>query len=219
MKASKLLSLFAIFGLMAAPALAEHHEGQATPAAAPVPAAPAIGAPAPDFTATDIKGQSFKLSDQKGKIVVLEWTNPGCPFVVKHYGSKNMQTLQKTHADQGVVWVSINSSAAGKEGNLTQEAAAKLVADQGINSSHYVLDASGEIGKLYHAKTTPHMFVIDKEGKLAYAGAIDSIASASADDIAKAENYVTKAIEAIGKGEAIATTTTAPYGCSVKYAN
>ena len=175
------------------------------------------GAAAPDFTATDVNGKQVQLSQLKGSPVVLEWTNPECPFVVKHYKSDNMQKLQEEITAQGVVWITVNSSADGKQGNLSNEEAQALMKEQGWHASHLVLDADGTIGRQYGAKTTPHMFVIDADGKVVYQGAIDSIASADPADIAKADNYVRDAIAAVKGGGEIAKTTTQPYGCSVKY--
>ena len=140
---------------------------------APAFAAPEIGKPAPDFTATAIDGTPISLSSYKGKPVVLEWTNHECPFVVKHYGSGNMQKIQKTAVEGGAVWLSIVSSAPGKQGHVTADEAQKIVADSGAIATARILDEKGEIGQMYGAKTTPHMFVIDKDGVLAYAGAID----------------------------------------------
>lgn len=183
-----------------------------------VQAAAIVGEAAPDFTAADIKGVSHTLSAHKGKIVVLEWNNPECPFVKKFYDAGAMQKFQKDAAAKGVVWLSINSSAAGKQGNLTNETAASLLAESKAEPAAYILDADGAIGKLYGAKTTPHMFVIDKEGKLAYAGAIDDKASTDSADIEGARNYVNLAIEALvnGSGKLDVPQTTA-YGCGVKY--
>lgn len=183
----------------------------------PVMASVEVGQPAPDFTATDIHGQEFKLSDQKGKTVVLEWTNHECPFVKKHYGSGNMQTTQKTATDKGVVWVSIVSSAPGKQGNVTPEQAIEIEKEVGANATTRILDASGEIGMAYGAKTTPHMFVINPEGTLAYAGAIDDNPSPDPATIEGAHNYVLSAVESIAAGTEIATASTTPYGCGVKY--
>lgn len=180
--------------------------------------APAVGQAAPDFTATDIDGKEVKLSSLKGKVVVLEWFNPECPFVKKHYESGNMQKTQKEAADKGVVWLSINSSALGLQGNMTPEEAKKHNTEVKASPSHVILDPSGKIGGLYSAKTTPHMFVIDKDGKIAYMGAIDSISSADPADIEKAENYVLSAVDSLEKGNAVAVPQTQPYGCSVKYA-
>ena len=180
-------------------------------------AAPTVGAPAPDFSATDIAGKPVSLSALKGKIVVLEWTNPGCPFVKKFYEPGAMQRFQKEATAQGVVWISINSSAEGKQGHLSTESAAALVKEQGFASSHLVLDPAGEIGKRYEAKTTPHMFVINAEGTLVYMGAIDDKPSASSDDIATATNYVSKAIAELKASKPVEVSSTKPYGCGVKY--
>lgn len=177
------------------------------------------GKPAPDFKFTDIAGKEHSIAGFKGKTVVLEWTNPGCPFVKKFYEADAMQKLQGDATANGVVWITINSSAKGKEGALSKEEAAKYVSDHVVKSTTYVVDESGEFGKLYGAKTTPHMFVINKDGVVVYQGAIDSIKSADAADIAKADNYVTAAIEAANKGEMPRVTSAAPYGCNVKYAD
>lgn len=184
----------------------------------PVQASVEVGTTAPDFTATNIiDGTTFKLSEQKGKIVVVEWTNPECPFVVKHYGSNNMQKLQQAAKDKGVIWVSVNSSAPEKQGNLTAEAAQAIVKEKGIQSAAYILDPTGEIGKLYGAKTTPHMFVVSAEGNLAYAGAIDSNPDPKPESIDGATNYVTAAIDELLAGKPVTTASTPSYGCSVKY--
>jgi peroxiredoxin len=177
----------------------------------------AVGKPAPAFTLKDVKGKEHSLADHKGKVVVLEWFNHGCPFVVKHYGSGNMQRLQRTYTARGLVWYSICSSSQGKQGHDSPEGHARTAAEKGTASSAILLDEPGDVGRLYGAKTTPHMYVIDAEGTLRYMGAIDSIASARAADIEKAENYVVSALEALLKGEAPKTTQTKPYGCSVKY--
>ncbi len=186
-------------------------------AAVPAYAAIEIGKPAPDFTGTDSNGKSHKLSDYKGKIVVLEWTNPLCPFVVKHYDSGNMQKLQEEFTGKDVVWLSINSSAAGKEGNQNGEDANKYMNEKGAKSTARILDPSGEIGKLYDAKTTPHMFVIDKDGNVAYKGAIDDNESAKQETIPTAKNYVKAALDSLMEGKPVETAQTKPYGCSVKY--
>lgn len=185
--------------------------------AAPAFAAPTVGEPAPDFTGTDSNGVEHSLSDFRGKTVVLEWTNHECPYVVKHYGGGNMQKLQEAATADGVVWLSIASSAEGKQGYLTPEETNKLLEESGAKPTARILDASGEIGKLYEAKTTPHMFVIDPEGTLVYAGAIDSNASFDPATIEGAENYVMDAITAIKDGSEIKVASTKPYGCSVKY--
>lgn len=159
----------------------------------------------------------MKLSDSKGKIVVLEWFNHGCPFVVKHYGAGNMQRLQKDYTAKGVVWLSICSSNKGKQGNDTPAGHAKTAQEKGAAPTAILIDEAGEVGRAYGAKTTPNMYVIDAEGTLRYMGAIDSISSARSADIEKAENYVAAALDALLKGEAPKTTETKPYGCSVKY--
>lgn len=184
---------------------------------APALAAPEIGKPAPDFTGTDTKGVTHKLSDFKGKNVVLEWTNPGCPFVVKHYDSKNMQKLQEKYTAQDVVWLSINSSAIGKEGNMTPEESNQYITEKGAKATTRIIDADGTIGKLYDAKTTPHMFVIDKEGTLVYMGAIDSDSSFKPESIPGATNYVAAALDSLAAGKPVEVASTKPYGCGVKY--
>lgn len=176
-----------------------------------------IGQPAPDFETTDASGNAFKLSDHKGKIVVLEWTNHQCPFVVKHYSTGNMQSVQNQVRDQGVEWVSIVSSAPGRQGHTSAKEALQIVTDQNANPSIKILDESGEIGKKYGALTTPHMFVIDAEGTLAYAGAIDDNSSPNPKTVEGANNYVLAAISDIKEGNAVQIPQTQPYGCSVKY--
>jgi peroxiredoxin len=179
-----------------------------------------IGESAPDFTGTNIlSGQDFRLSDHKGKIVVLEWTNHLCPFVVKHYETGNMQKVQKAATDQGVEWVSIVSSAPGKQGNVTAEAGKQIVADAGAAPSAKILDESGEIGRLYGAQTTPHMFVINADGQLVYAGAIDDNSSPGHDTVDGAKNYVLAALADLAAGQTVETPTSQPYGCAVKYAH
>lgn len=176
-----------------------------------------VGQPAPDFTAIDTNGVEHSLSNFKGKNVVLEWSNHECPFVVKHYNSGNMQKLQKQATDEGVIWLTIVSSAEGKQGHVTPEEANKIMEEAGVNSTARFLDSSGEIGKLYGAKTTPHMFVIDKEGVVAYAGAIDSNSSFKESSIEGAKNYVMAALQSLNAGEPVEVASTNPYGCSVKY--
>lgn len=178
-----------------------------------------VGKPAPEFTGIDTKGTEHKLTDLKGKTVVLEWNNPECPYVVKHYGAKNMQDLQKAATADGVVWLTVNSSAAGKQGNMSGEVADKYVADQGAAPTAYILDADGTIGKLYDAKTTPHMYVINPEGVLVYAGAIDSDDSFKPETIKGATNYVTAALQSVKDGKPVAQASTKPYGCGIKYPN
>ncbi|NQZ13526.1 MAG: thioredoxin family protein [Alphaproteobacteria bacterium] len=180
-------------------------------------AAPTVGEMAPEFTAVDSNGNSHNLSDFRGKTVVLEWTNNECPFVVKHYGSGNMQKLQKEATDKDVVWLSIHSSAEGKQGHVNGEQANAVAEEQGANATAQLLDASGDIGRLYNAKTTPHMFVVDADGNLAYAGAIDSDSSFKPEAIEGATNYVMAAIDSLAAGTEIEVSSTKPYGCSVKY--
>ena len=176
------------------------------------------GEEAPDFTLTDSKGTSHKLSDFRGKFVVLEWLNHECPFVKKHYSGGDMQKLQKEYTAKGVVWLSIIiSSAPGKQGHRTGPQAEADTKDKNAAPTAVLLDPSGEVGKKYDAKTTPEMFVLDKEGKILYAGAIDSIKSTDSADIAKAENHVRQALDAALAGKPVPTSKTAPYGCSVKY--
>lgn len=176
-----------------------------------------VGKAAPEFTLTDTNGKSHALSSFKGKWVVLEWNNPDCPFVVKHYDSKNMQKLQKEATGKGVVWLTINSGAAGKEGVYSAADINKKWTEKQAASTAYLLDGDGKVGKLYGAKTTPHMFVINPKGEIVYAGAIDSIKSAKQDDVPKATNYVKAALEEGMAGKPITTATSQPYGCSVKY--
>ena len=180
-------------------------------------AAPAPGQPAPDFSLSDGSGKKHSLSEYQGKFVVLEWTNPECPFVKKHYNSGNMAKVQKAAKDKGVVWLAIDSSAVGKEGYLSPDAAKAAAQKEYANCAEHLLDADGTVGKLYGAKATPHMFVIDPKGTLLYAGAIDSIPSADPSDIAKATNYVQTALDETLAGQPVKTAATKAYGCSVKY--
>jgi peroxiredoxin len=188
-------------------------------ASRPASAEVQTGAPAPAFTLTDSNGKSVSLSDFAGKTVVLEWTNDGCPFVKKHYAdpTRNMQTLQSDAAEDGVVWLSVISSAQGKQGHADGARANELTTTRGAAPAHVLLDPTGAVGRLYAAKTTPHMFVIDGTGTLAYDGAIDSNPSANPSDIAGATNYVTAALDAVAAGRTPDPATTKPYGCSVKY--
>src|SRR5690606_16125676 len=174
-------------------------------------------APAPDFTLTDIDGNSRSLSDYRGKTVVLEWVNQECPFVVKHYESGNMPKLQAQALADGVVWLLINSGHPGAQGDYSPEQVKVWQERNSASWTGYFRDQDGTVGRLYGAKTTPHMYVITADGTLVYNGAIDSIRSSNKADIAKAENYVTSALAAVAKGEPVATPTSQPYGCSVKY--
>lgn len=180
-------------------------------------AKPTIGEQAPDFTLMDTYGASHTLKEFAGKTVVLEWTNDGCPFVQKHYNSDNMQSLQKKYTADGVVWLSIISSAEGKQGNVTPAEANTLTTERSASPSYVLLDESGDVAKMYAARTTPHMYIIDKAGVLQYNGAIDSIRSADKSDIAKATNYVDVALTELASGSAISDPLTKPYGCSIKY--
>jgi peroxiredoxin len=185
----------------------------------PAVAAIEVGKPAPEFSVKDIKGQDVSLSGLKGKIVVMEWTNHQCPYVVKHYATKNMQGLQQDAAKDGVVWLSVVSSAPGKQGNVTAEEAQKIITEQGASPAHKILDPEGTLGRLYGAQTTPHMFVINAEGVLAYAGAIDDNDSFSQDTVKDAKNYVRAAWTALKAGNPVEVSSTKAYGCSVKYSN
>ncbi|HTG43957.1 MAG TPA: thioredoxin family protein [Verrucomicrobiae bacterium] len=178
---------------------------------------PAVGTNAPDFSLTDSKGKTQSVSQYKGKYVVLEWFNPECPFVKKHYGGSNMQKLQEEFTGKGVVWLSIDSSAPGKEGHLTAEQANAKMTEWKTKQTALVLDPDGKAGQAYGAKNTPHMFIINPEGKVIYEGAIDSKASANPADIANSTNYVKVALEESLGGKPVTTATTKPYGCSVKY--
>ena len=185
--------------------------------AVPAMATPVVGEAAPEIEATDIHGNAFKLSDHKGKVVVLEWTNHECPFVIKHYDTQNMQKAQKLAREKGVEWVSINSSAPGKQGAVDAAQAKKVIEQVGAHPTTQILDPSGAIGKLYSAKTTPHMFVIDADGKVAYMGAIDDNSSPRHSAVEGAKNYVLAAVDNLVAGQPVETPETAPYGCSVKY--
>lgn len=186
--------------------------------AGPALAQPVNGLPAPDFTATDADGRTVKLSDFRGKTVVLEWTNSGCPFVRAHYDSGTMQARQRAARELGVVWLSINSGAPGKQGHVDGAGAKAEIAANKAAPSHYLLDAGGSVGRLYAAKTTPHMFVIRPDGILAYQGAIDDKPTAIEADAKSATPWAMNAVEAVLAGKAPAPAITRPYGCSVKYA-
>ena len=185
--------------------------------AASVYAAPQVGKPAPNFSLKDLSGKEHDLSELKGKYVVLEWVNFGCPFVRKHYGSENMQKLQKEFVDKGVVWLSICSSAPGKQGNETPEAAKEGLAKFGSDASAYLVDQDGKVGKLYNARTTPQMFVVNPEGVLIYAGAIDDKPTLKPETVAVAKNFVKAALNEATSGKPVSVPSTKPYGCSVKY--
>ena len=180
-------------------------------------AAPAVGQPAPAFTLKDAEGRSVQLSDFRGKYVVLEWTNPGCPYVRKHYDSGNMAATQQDALGLGAVWLSVNSTEKASGDWLEP---AKLVAwqkDRKVQSTATLLDEEGTVGHAYGARTTPHMYIVDPHGRLVYAGGIDSIASSSKDDIARAVNYVKQGLAEATAGKPISAATTRAYGCSIKY--
>ena len=174
-------------------------------------------AAAPEFTLTDTNGTEHSLSDFKGKIVVLEWFNHGCPFVKKHYSQGNMQALQKKYTGKDVVWLSIISSAPGKQGHASAADHNKMAADKGTAATAILMDEDGKVGKAYAAKTTPHLFIIDASGELVYQGAIDDKRSTNPADIASSKNYVAEALDALLAGNAPPVAKTNPYGCSVKY--
>jgi hypothetical protein len=179
-----------------------------------------VGKAAPDFTLTDINGTKHSLSDFKGKTVVLEWVNQECPFVIKHYDkSGNIPKTQKAAAADGVVWLQINSGHPGAQGDFDPAKVADWQKRNGATATAYFRDQEGKVGKLYDARTTPHMYVIDGGGTLVYAGGIDSIRSSKVEDIAKATNYVTAALADMKSGRPVGTKTSQPYGCSVKYRN
>lgn len=186
--------------------------------ALPALAAPVNGVAAPDFTARDADGNALRLSDFRGKTVVLEWTNSGCPFVRAHYDSGTMQQRQREARAAGVVWLTINSGAPGKQGHVDGPGAKAEIATNKAAPAHYLLDADGRVGKLYEAKTTPHMFVIRPDGVLAYQGAIDDKPTAVEADAKTATPWAKNAITAVVAGKAPAPAITRPYGCSVKYA-
>jgi peroxiredoxin len=178
---------------------------------------PPVGSAAPDFSLTDAKGQTHSLSQYKGKYVVLEWFNPECPFVKKHYGSGNMQKLQEEYTSKGVVWLTIDSNAPGSEGNMTPEQAEKVAAAWKTHQTALLLDPEGKAGRAYGAKNTPNMVVISPEGKIAYEGAIDSKATPNPSDIPNSTNYVKVALDESLAGKPVTTANTRPYGCGIKY--
>ncbi|VTU36190.1 thioredoxin family protein [Variovorax sp. RA8] len=180
-------------------------------------AAPAVGQKAPDFVAVDTAGKQHRLSDFAGKFVVLEWTNPGCPFVRKHYGSGNMPATQKAATEKGVVWLAVNSTERAASDYLKPAALEAWMKEQSGAPTAVLMDEDGVIGRAYAARTTPHLYIIDPKGVLVYAGGIDSIASSRVEDIKTATNYVNQALgEAFG-GKPISAAATKPYGCSIKY--
>ncbi|MCR5869456.1 MULTISPECIES: redoxin domain-containing protein [unclassified Sphingomonas] len=185
---------------------------------APTSAAPVIGKPAPDFKLNDANGRAVQLSDFRGKLVVLEWNNPGCPFVKKHYASGNMQKTQAYAKAAGAVWLSINSGAPGEQGPMNGAEAKAFMASAKAQPAAYLLDPSGVVGKRYEAKTTPHMYVINAKGTLVYAGGIDDKPTPNPADIKGARNHVLEALSELKAGKAVSVATSRPYGCNVKYA-
>lgn len=179
----------------------------------------AVGELAPDFALTDTEGRQHQLGDYRGSYVVLEWYNPDCPFVKKHYSQGNMPALQRTYTEQGVIWLAINSSAPGKQGYYPPEELNAIIQERSFSGTALMQDADGSVGKRYGAKTTPHIFIINPEGVLIYAGAIDSISSADPGDIELADNYVREVLDAALSGSAPEPFQTTAYGCSVKYEN
>jgi len=178
---------------------------------------PAIGSAAPEFSAPDTNGKTQSLSEYKGKYVVLEWFNPECPFVKKHYGPGNMQKLQKEFTDKGVVWLTVDSNAPGTEGSITAEQAKKIMESWKTHQTALLLDPESKIAKLYGAKNTPNMVIINPEGKIVYEGAIDSKATPNPADIPTSTNYVKSALDESLAGKPVSNAQTKPYGCSVKY--
>jgi len=178
-----------------------------------------VGKVAPDFSLPDTNGKTHSLAELKGKYVVLEWYQPDCPFVRKHYRSGNMQGLQKEYTAKGVTWLSIDSSAPGEQGNYPAAKLNEIATQDGASRTALLLDPSGEVGRLYAAKTTPDMYIIDPKGILVYKGAIDNKRSTDLADVKTATNYVKIALDAAMAGKTVPTTATQPYGCSVKYAS
>jgi peroxiredoxin len=182
-----------------------------------VAATPRIGEPAPDFAGVDTQGRQHRLADYRGKTLILEWTNHDCPYVRKHYGSGNMQLQQREATAKGAVWLSVISSAPGRQGHVSAAQADRLTQERRAAPSAVLLDEQGDIGRTYLAKTTPHMFIIDPEGKLAYMGGIDDKPTSNPADIAGSTQYVPQALAQLQRGEAVSPSVTRPYGCSVKY--
>ena len=185
-------------------------------AASTAQAAASVGQPAPAFTASDTTGKSRSLAEFKGKTVVLEWVNPGCPFVRKHYRA-NMQALQKEFTAKGVVWLAVNSTEKAASDSLAPDALAGWMKEKSATPTATLMDEEGTIGQAYGARTTPHMYIVDAKGVLVYAGGIDSIPSARPDDIKTATNYVRQGLSEVLAGQPVSAPSTRPYGCSVKY--
>lgn len=185
--------------------------------ASAVHAAATVGQKAPEFSAKDTNGKTVSLADFKGKTVVLEWVNPGCPYVRKHYSVGNMQSTQKDAASKGVVWLAVNSTETGHGDYLSPAALQKWMGEQKASATHTLMDENGSLGQQYAARTTPHMYIINPQGSLVYAGGIDSIASANPADIKTAVNYIKQSLGESLAGKPISNAQTRPYGCSVKY--
>jgi len=182
-----------------------------------VRAAPSVGQPAPAFSLTDTAGKTVQLADFRGRHVVLEWVNPGCPYVRKHYSSANMQGTQRDVTAQGVVWLAINSTENASTDYLAPAQMGRWMQSQQATATHTLMDEDGTVGKAYGARTTPHMYIVDPAGKLIYAGGIDSVPSSRVDDIKTAVNYVKQGVREALAGQPIRAATTRPYGCSIKY--
>lgn len=176
-----------------------------------------VGKTAPAFTVKTAKGTEVSLADYKDKVVVLEWLNFECPFVKKHYSSKNMQNLQAAYTEKGVIWLTINSSAEGKQGYLAADKLSEKATAEGSKATELLIDTDGKVGKAYDAKVTPHMMIIGKDGNLAYSGAIDSNPSTKAEDVATADKLFANALDAVLAGKAVTNASNRPYGCGVKY--
>jgi len=176
-----------------------------------------VGEPAPGFDGLDTQGKAHRLVDYRGKTVVLEWTNHDCPYVRKHYGAGNMQDQQRDAASQGVVWLSVISSAPGKQGHVSAARAEELTGSREAAPHAVILDPAGKIGRAYGAKTTPHMYIIGEAGTLVYMGGIDSISTANPKDIPRATQHVRAALQELAASKPVSTPVTRPYGCSVKY--
>ncbi|HEX7889363.1 MAG TPA: thioredoxin family protein [Ramlibacter sp.] len=185
--------------------------------AAAAQAAPAVGQAAPDFTLTDAAGKTVKLGDFRGKVVVLEWTNPGCPYVRKHYDSGNMASTQQEAVAKGAVWLSINSTEKASYDYMEPAKLAAWQKDRRMQPTATLMDEEGGTGKAYGARTTPHMYIVDPQGRLVYAGGIDSVPSSNPADIQRAVNYVKQAVAEATAGKPVTHAVTRPYGCSIKY--
>lgn len=216
-KAVILVILVVVLGAAAWTIAAKVAEANKTEAVANALKEPAVGSPAPALTLTDTRGKQHNLADYKGKYVVLEWVNFGCPFVKKHYESGNMQSTQKKAVDKGVVWLSVCSSAEGKQGHMEAAEWNQQITARKLASTAVLIDESGAVGKTYGAKTTPHMYIVNPAGVLVYKGAIDDKPSTNKDDIPGARNHVLAALDESMAGKPVSTASTTPYGCSVKY--